>query len=513
MNATSRACLGALLGALLTLAIHPASRPFLLSAAIHIPSQKLESSIDHNLRQPAPPHSLSDASLWLQLACQRIALHQTLTQGEVATTLEIADRAAQLEPENAYWPQVKAVILNTVRRNDEAAEAWQRASRGSVWNDYQTQRLGEARQRLAAISGANQAWQLAYVYHERSDVPALLIERYARMLLSQTGFEKKEDIQVRYATLLNGELLRNGSRSVTLGDHGAKVVELVAYPRDLMGTSSPKRLWVGQNNLIRQMQAVGMNEETASAQNAFNNNEGWRALTPDDPMEHTNELSILSVLSATVIGACAVCAVTGTAIWGIGWAVSRRFGHLPRFSFITVVIMAGVLALATGLLTRDIWAAFVGALAGSFLLVAPNQARRTQPEDLGPLFAFLLLVLSLMCGLVIGAYGIFQTPPAVAILPQLGIPSDYYSTPLLLGLSFIFVSLGIIAVPIWALVQRLGTPHVLGLALRKLGVYLAFGSLVTGIIVGPVAVYLDRQLEQTLSEMVGNEPVYYFVHQ
>jgi len=71
------------------------------------------------------------------------------------------------------------------------------------------------------------------------------------------------------------------------------------------------------------------------------------------------------------------------------------------------------------------------------------------------------------------------------------------------------LALALVAVPIWAKVQRLATPHIFGLALRKLGAYLGFGGLAAGIVFGPIAVYADIRIGQTLSKLVGNEPVYY----
>jgi len=501
------------LGAIITLVAHPASRPFMLSAVNGVPQRKLVQCVDHNLDQLPPPHNLDGASLWLQFAAERIVAHQPLRPKEMKSTLEIADRASELEPENAYWPQMKFVLLASAGQSEAAYAAWQRGSRCSVWVDYQTHRLSDARNRLAQLVGAQQAWQNAYVLHERTEIPALLIERYSRALLAQSGFDKKEDIEARYVTLINNNLLRTGSRSTAIGDHGAKIVELVAYPRDLVTTFSPKRLWVGQNNLLKRMSAFGLDEEMANARQAFANNDAWRALTPEDPSELSNELSLASVLSSTIIGACAVSAFAGAIIWAAGWLISTRLGHLPRFSPINVACFATILAVLGAFLTHDIWAAIVGILASAFLLVGPTNPRSAQPEDLGPLFSFLLILIALMSGLAFGAYGVFQTPPASALLPQLGIPSDYYSTPLSLGLACIFISLALIAVPIWALVQKLGTPHVLGLAIRKLGVYLAYGSLAAGIILGPLAVYADRQMDQTLGELVGNEPLYYFLHQ
>lgn len=511
MNTAGRACLGALIGAIITLIIHPASRPFMLAASTEIPPAKVKACLDHDTDAPPVPHDTAGASLWMELAANRIITHHPLREGELQTMLQIADRASEVESENAYWPQMKAVLLSWAGKPQPAYEAWRRASRSTFWNDYQTERLVTAQSRLAKLTGTDQAWQYAYVYYERSEIPALLIERYARTLLSQAGFDSRQDIETRYVTLVNGEMLRTGAKSLAVATHGANMVDLVGYPRDLLPESTPKRLWVGQNTLLNNMAKMGMADSTARARLIFGNNEGWRALTPDDASEEMSLLGLSSTFSAGIVGACALSAFVGLLVWSIGWLASRYLGRAPRFTYWHVVPILVVLALIAGWLTHDVWAGFVGAISGGFLLVGPKQARRARPEDIGPLFSFLIVILSLQCGLAVAVFAIFKTTPAKALLPQLNIPIDFYSTPLIPGLASIFMAIGVIAAPIWATVQKLGTPHVFTLALRKLGVYLAYGSLAAGIVLGPISVYADRRLEQTLRKMVGNEPIYYLI--
>ncbi|AIE87114.1 hypothetical protein [Fimbriimonas ginsengisoli] len=513
MTTAARACLGALLGALLTLVLHPVSRPFLLATFQHVTPSRLERCIDANAVTPPVPQDLKGASLWLELASERIVDRATLSPREVATLIQIAEHAEALEPQNAYWSQQKAVYLDLAGRNDEAKRAWERASRATFWNDYQTDRIIASRKKLAELVGAQQAWQLAYVYHERSDAPSILMERFARTQLGRVGLETPADLRMRYLSLLNGSIMVSGAKSIAIGVHGANVIELVAYPKSLMHDPSPSRLWAGQNAFLNQLAKTHMQAEGIRARAIFRQIEGWRALTQyQEPQELIQELSAGAVVSATFTSAATFAAVVGAVCWLVGWGITRRVGARPKLSPFFVVVAALLLALLGISLTHDLWAGLVGALAGAFLLVGPSHARNNRPEDLGPLFAFLIIVIAAMCGLAVGAYATSRSVAGVALFPSLSVPTDYYNTPLLLGLAAIFFSLLLVAVPLWSLVQRLSTAHVLGLALRKLGAYLAIGATVLGIFLGPVAVYMDRSFSQTLNELVLNEPVYYIVH-
>ncbi len=178
--------------------------------------------------------------------------------------------------------------------------------------------------------------------------------------------------------------------------------------------------------------------------------------------------------------------------------------------------MAVVLAILLGgvvdLLTGSLLAAFALALCGAFLTVAPDRSRKARPEDLGPFFSFLAIVLGLVCSLMFVSYLIGTTPAANAILPKMGVPADYIDKPLLAGLSAVSFGLVLLMAPIWAVVHRLGTPYVLALALRRFGKFIAATGLTLSVILGPLSVYADRQLDSTFTELVTNEPVHYYIH-
>lgn len=511
MNALGRALLGALFGALLTLFIHPASRPFLLATARRVPFAQLDRCIDANDVPPAPPHDLQSASMWIQLANQRMVSRPDLRPREYETMIEIADRAALLDRENAFWLQEKAVFLAASGHAAEARQVWDLAARQRYWNDYQSNRLLAARDRLIRQTGSTQAWQLAYVYHQRSVAPALIIERYARQILLQTRFDQPEDVHLRYVTLANGNLMRLGSRSVTTGSHAANIVELAAYPPDLVRTPSPKRLLTAQNQFLSRMTKLGMVDEAANARKAFSLNESWRPLIEyHEPEKFIQEQTAWAIVSGTLIGAAGCTALVGLGFYVIGLVATRFFAERRQVGVAAAAGIAIALAVVAVQFTHDLWAGLVSALAGAFLLVTPNHPRKVRPEDLGPLFTFVILVMASLMVASVGAYVIAHSPTGATLLPELTVPVEYYASSLLLGLAAIFLTLVVVAAPIWALVQRLETPHVLGLALRKLGVYMAVGSLVAGIVMGPLAVYFDRQVSETLMQLVENEPVYFF---
>jgi hypothetical protein len=92
-------------------------------------------------------------------------------------------------------------------------------------------------------------------------------------------------------------------------------------------------------------------------------------------------------------------------------------------------------------------------------------------------------------------------------------PELYGGSSLFVGLSAIIFGVLFLMAPMWALVQRLGTPFVLGLALKRFGLVLGFGGLLATATLTPVAWWADLRLAGTLAKIVGNEPVYYLLHE
>jgi hypothetical protein len=517
MTSLGRALAGAAFGALLTLLIHPVSRPYLLSAAYRVPTERLQRCLDSHTAQPSPPEDLLGASLWVQLALERQAAQDApLRPKEIETVLRITEEADEKDPDNAYWKQARATMLLFAGQPLEAQATWIRASRALRWNDYQTERLQRAREELAAMTGAHQAWQLAYVFHHRSDSAARAIRRFAAILLSGADPKSESGLTVRYATLVNGDLMRSGARSVLVGQHGADIVDLTTYPAVLAKTPSPRRLWTGQTEMLDRMASLGPHwaEKSATARKIFKNNESWRALMAyEDPQDLSQSLSRAAVVTSGLTGTIAAVAVAGLLIYGLGLGVGRFWGNRTSLAWPYVTAITVALGATGYLLTRDLFAGLTTALCGGFLGVSPPQVRRARPEDLGPLFMFLIVVLALSFALTIVGFLLGTTPAAEGLFPALGVPPAYYRTPLLLGLAALFLGLLLLAVPMWAMAQRLAIPHVLSVALRKFGAVLAVGGIGLGIALTPVLVYADREVGQTLQKLVGNEPLYYYLQQ
>src|SRR5687767_4935762 len=158
MSPVGRALLGAVLGALLTLALHPASRPFVLGAASRVTPKAVVQTVDMQSTEVQPPEDLLGVSLWVQLGLERLVSGHGLSPAELKSLLQVADAAIERERQNAFWHQAKAVLLLQSGKNNQAAAAWHRGAIADYWKDFQTERLQHAQEDLAAKTDATQAW-------------------------------------------------------------------------------------------------------------------------------------------------------------------------------------------------------------------------------------------------------------------------------------------------------------------------------------------------------------------
>jgi hypothetical protein len=297
------------------------------------------------------------------------------------------------------------------------------------------------------------------------------------------------------------------------------IVNLATYPSDSLSapygaSPSPKKLWAGEDRVVNNRTTVLHQPDwTVGARKIFSESESWRALTVHDSNQSQSELFALgSILTSSAAGAAVIVASFGLSIWGIGrlvaWRLSRMKDVNPYVAAIVAMLLGGLVQYLTG----DLAASMAAALCAAFLAVAPDRSRKARPTDLGPLFSFIAIVLGIICSMLFATYLVGTTPAANAILPNLGVPTEYFDKPLLAGMAAVSFGLVLLMAPIWAVVNRLGTPHVLSLSLMKFGIFIASSGLCFSVVLGPLSVYADRRIESTFSELVSNEPLHYYLH-
>lgn len=513
MTLWSRAFYGALIGAILTLLAHSSSRPFLagpfVESAALIEGRHDDLPLSFPEVLPDPKDDLT-ASLWVHVGAEQILKASQLSTPQLRGLVKIADYRRTQDPTNGFWGMAKAIFEHELGDDKAAKQSWVQASKCLSFNDFQSRYLSGLRASLARSSATN-TWQYAYCYRLRSMAFASLVEMFARHLVSQTTRVSEEDLRLRYVTMLNGGLLRDWSRNLAIMERGISVVELASHPKELQREASIKRLLIAHSEFKEAMKSVGMTREAELSELAYNENEGWGALTArEDTDEKVANLTLYSAIWPNMPGVLLQCAFLGSFLALVGLGLEKLVRRNEKLASIAIATIALVISLAVYALTTSLLALVASGLCCLFVLLTPRNPRAHLPKDLGPLFSFVMVVLALTFVFLGSVMLLTRTLPVVAnsaaFDPHIATIVDSRITA---GLTLIAISCLFLFAPLWALAQHIRTFFVLSRGFYTLGVIAMSISLFLSVAATPVCVYFEKENQETFRKLLENEPVYY----
>lgn len=515
MNVLGRVAAGAALGALVTLLLHPTSRPRLFGGLWNwgpsVETSKAEDLLDNLSRLPRPK-TVSDASLWMEAGARRILARRPTTSREWESFIHTAQAGAVLEPDNAFWPQMEAVFLMANGKRLAAWASWGKGSRRARWDDGQTSRLEGLSKRLKSAHG-DASWVWIPAYGRRTTDSARSIELFARDLVRSTDIKTRTDLELRYATVMNGRLMREGARSIRVGEVALAVVELGSYPPDLMSISSPRKLLIARADLFHALRAQGWTLRADETDRAFRDNDGWFGFPNADEAEASANLTGFGILLANSLGVVAAAiALAGTALVLLGRLLDRDSNtKQPRGP--DLLVSAAAAGLLVWYLTKA-WLPTTLIVASILsLIVSPSHTRTRATVTLGYLHGFALFITGLGLASAIAVIALTYSTPGVESLPHLGSAKellDDRQSGTVIATVILSVTIGMS--PAFAWVHRFSTTQIIANSSRRLGSALVVFALATLIIGAPLALYADKALGSRLAQLVSNEPVYYYVN-
>ncbi len=515
MKPSARIALGIIVGSLITLIADPRSRPVALGVLIEQGRSKIMAStalIPQNHYQLPPPESLADAGVYMQVGATLMAPGHTSSELNLDTLLKVAEHAAVSEPSNAFWKQMIAVFEWKRGRQKEARAAWLKAATCDTWKDYQPERLVSISKSLGNETGTEMAWHRSRALMLRSDACANVIRQTGIQLISRSSTTSVGGLLVRYATLENGRLLRDGARTISAGQSGVALIELASMPPGMrVPERSPRKLITSRLDLVNHLRSEGFPDEARLADRAFSVNDAWNAFLSRDAADETAQrLAITSILTASLPSALLITSLIGIALYAFSAALVRWPILMNAFR-IPLAPMIGAAAALVLYMVTDLWlVALAAVLCIGFVGFGPTKTRTKPPSDLGPLF-------NVACGTLvtvfIGLVSIFfvgLTKAAAEVSEFAQIPDEYVGGGTLpLGLAFIVLCLLMVAAPCWAFVQRIATGRALTFAFKQFGSFTMWACLVSGILAVPTSMFVDNRTQTQLTQILSNEPNYY----
>lgn len=515
MNVFGRVAIGAALGALATLLLHPASRNRLYSGLFNWgPSSVTQRGPEllANLDRLPQPKSIDDASLWMEAGALRILARRTTTAREWQSFIRTAQAGATLEPDNAFWPQMEAVFCLARGDRPTGWAHWRAAARRTRWDDGQTRRLEEYAQRLQQAHG-RASWVYIPAYDARTTNTSRVIEWFARDLVRATNLKSARDLELRHATVVNGRLMREGARSIRVGEVALAIVELSSYPPDLLSITSPRKLLIARSDLYHALLSQKWEVRAEEVDRAFRENDGWFGFPTAQEAETDVRIAGFSVLLANSSGTISLAIALFGLILGVIGALLRRLDLTAKPRWTSVAVVALLAAIIVWFLTEAWLPTMLIAASVMSLMASPENIRRRAVVNAGYLHGFSLGVVGLGLALALAVSILIGTTPGYECLNSIPWITELLSTSgEAVSVAAILLAIFIGMSPAFAWVHRFSTLQIVARSADRLGRALLIVGIGLAIVSAPIALVTDRELGSRLAQLVNNEPVYYYVN-
>jgi len=506
--------IGALLGAIGVLLWNGISRPYsiyLFSQAASRPVVARSRWITENQKVLVPPRTALEASLWADAGAHQIRSNKKPTKADLHNLLEAVQIGGKLEPNNAYWPQMEALFSQMLGNRQDAIKQWIAASKKPKWNDHQADRLHRVVVEIEKSSGHRSSWPLFALTAFKDDNAAQLLLRLANSMVLGTSLTAQKDLKLRFATIVNGCLIRDYGSSIPIFRVGSDMMELASYPPGMEAYPSNKALVLARINLVNKLRESGLTDEAEFVYRQYQENDARNyyigSVAPETRMRNN---AIASVLVATVPSCLLGVSIVSIFIWIAGglmlrYPVLQRVLTIPYAPIIGVTV-AVLIYFYLGLMLLALSAAATFA----FATFAPTNERTRPSQDLGPFFRFSIIMVGTMLTAILGVFLISLTEASQISNYIIQAPEEFAAGSIaMVVLAIACLGLLVLIAPAWAIVRKLKTPWVFAIGLRDLGKGLFLGSAMLSVIACPIAVSLDQSLYAKGNALLDKEPLYY----
>jgi hypothetical protein len=508
MKGIHRALIGALIGTILTLAVHPKTSPF-YRTVFQAGTTTTINQIDSVMSWNGKPRTELDYFYAAEIYAERTRQGRLSREGlRAAAKLFLKARVAY--PKNAFWDQMLASVYLRGAQRDRAYASWRAASQKDQWNSGQSQLALARVDRIRNALGYELSWIYARAYLLRSIAPGYEVERTARALLTNTSMRDEPGISIRYQSALNGMLMREHGKLIEEGKVGSEVIRLAAYPSALLDTARPKQLYLGQILLADSLRLARRTADADRIQTVFQSAESWTGMATRRSIPEQTSLRVTgSLLTSTLGGFGPILLMFGLIAFLLEKLVAERLVATRTFPVFATGVGSVVAGSIIGYLSQYPLGGILAATVGLSFAWQPKAVRKVSPNDLGPLFN--LTVRILLLSLCAAGYlsSVWNSLPFRTVTSQISGPWDGVDGVAWLRVATLVSYLLMLCVPTWAFAQRLSAPAVVRCLINRARTTLVWIGVFLMISSAPIGIFLDRQNQDAWKRIISNEPFYY----
>lgn len=518
MSSLQRLFAGMLVGTVIALLIHPTARSTFLyllrphdEVARAVERSPLAQSPSFPIRPPKEKRvSTSDLSLLAYQMARRINVQgQAFVEEEdFQKAFAYLEHASRAEPDNAFWPQMVAVLAHRSGRGDLAREMWQRAALLGTWSDRRAEQILQLSEQLSKADGAPFSWHTALSVRLRLSDPAAVILRSAAAAFEPTP-DNPRRLRERAIAIANAGLILQGAYSVearmaacTLAYRAA---EMGAGPRSTI--LEPSRFEDVRASFVRDIAEEVSEREAQAASRTLMRAEGWlRLIKPMARIEaERDRVAATSILTATVPSALLLTAICLAGLAALGWGVRWLLGPIPHPDHRAVLSVGVILALiaywCTGLFSLAAWTVLLAVVVALPIEVAATEAVLPRWWE-----RVTLLAVGVTGAGLLTWYFIYASMPSRLLATfDPDAPPWTDESHILLMVALVTLSLAIPACRIFAGWRRLSVFTVLGSYLAWMGTVLAVVMVALGALATPLALKIERETKRTVELWATDE--------
>ncbi len=413
---------------------------------------------------------------------------------DLGIVLRFFRKSAELDPDNAYWPQLIAAVAGYTGDADGAA--WLSAMRRTRWETGEAEALRLLWTRMAEADGASLSWQGAVALDHAFRGPSDFV-------VKNVGAFAYDDIDARFASLMNSSVILDSARSFSSASDAIMLADRAVFgridPIEALGQRRYEEVKSAFPQLVLQARGQEDSDLAVAKQQTVESWQDFYRSGASEARSKMAQLRVESLLSASLPSSLLMSSLVMLGIGLIGTLVATLLGPVlnpdRRVIFALGIFVAVFLAMKTGVWLLGIWALTIAGV-----LSIPQMVARDVPVVWKRGDRLAVFGLSVAGLLLLTALFLLGSTPAPHLAGGAVNPAPY---GVIGGLA---LSLSLPCAAVWARIRKVSVMRGVGETLRLLGLTAALIGLSATIVSAPLALWRDAANRDLLEAWIRNEP-------
>jgi hypothetical protein len=417
-------------------------------------------------------------------------------EGDLAIVERFFSACEELDPDNAYWPQLQAAVHAYSGDVETAQSDWKRAIEKGRWDTGESEALHLLWAELAAADGQRLAWQGVVSLDHASEGPSHFIFQQVRKF----GFD---DFESRFQSLANAAMILESSRSFSTASAAIALAELAVFDRiDPIASLGQRQYEVDKTRFPASISEAVSAQAGERAIEDIQTVESWQAFYRSGAPIAQATLSRMrweSLLTASLPSSLFMASLFMVGIGLVGTITAALFGPVlnpdRRILVGLGLLVALLLWWKSGVMLLALWTLTIAGV-----LSIPQMTARDEPIPWRTGERVAVVSVALLGMFLLAAWFVRESTPAIHLAGR-KLDGAMYG-----AVAALTLSLALPCAAVWARIRKVSMMRAVGETLRLLGFSGSVIGLALTVILSPIALWRDAVDRDLLEDWVRNEP-------